>query len=555
MSKQVNRPLRKTPPPNPTTISAGKLTVARISSGIGVFMLSVAALAYLIQQDLSVLVLVCTIIGVGGITLWTVLAPGDLRTLIIGRQARFGSNSVLAAILVIGIVTISYVLASAFPVAADLTELHYYELKNDADKIVKNLDRPIIITAFYNASRLQDEAIDAPILNMFRDANPQKVKISIVDPDEQPLIAQKFGLNGAYAIYVSATDASGNADSNLTVPMRAPVAREQSIAEAIQALLAKGKYKVLFTIGHDELGTDIVKKEDAYGIRAGMENVGIVTDTLDLQTEAIPAGTSAVVMLGPQRDLSAVEVSQIKNYMDHGGKLLIMAKPAYVGAMQFMVSPDSPMVKYLWSDWGIRPQHDIVFDPSSFLQDPYRLLAAKVDSSIMSRDSAGSTQIRPLLTIAQSWELNQILPDGVTATPIIYSSDKSVGKTNVRQVATNPDDPANLTLQAGDLAGPLIMAAALENPQKNARLIVIGDSDWVFNDAVVQFDGDILWTNMIDWLTRYLSNIQVQPTAKQLPLIADTASLNLVAVITLAVLPGLVLLTGALVWWNRARRQ
>jgi hypothetical protein len=126
---------------------------------------------------------------------------------------------------------------------------------------------------------------------------------------------------------------------------------------------------------------------------------------------------------------------------------------------------------------------------------------------------------------------------------------------NVRKVAANPDDKANLTLEAGDLRGPLTMLVAAENKKNKARLIAMGESDWVYNDLITDFDGQYLWTNMIDWLTHYLTNITVNPVSEQLPLIVDSGSLNLVLIITLIVLPGLVLVAGGFVWWDRLRRQ
>jgi gliding motility-associatede transport system auxiliary component len=126
---------------------------------------------------------------------------------------------------------------------------------------------------------------------------------------------------------------------------------------------------------------------------------------------------------------------------------------------------------------------------------------------------------------------------------------------NIRTVATNLDNQNNPKPEAGDLKGPLVMMAAAENQATSARLIVIGDWQWTYNDAITLFDGQYLWTNMIDWLTQYLTNITVNPVIKQLPLTVDQQSLNIVTVITLVIMPGLVLVLGGFVWWSRLRRQ
>jgi hypothetical protein len=533
-----------------------RLALARIGSGVGGLALVVAVLALLVQHDITPLVLVSVVIGIIGIVVWTVLAPNDFRNLITRRQAFYGGGSIFTSILVIGIVAIVYALTVNSGVFADLTSVHYYSLTPDIRATVLSLTTPIQITAFYDRTRLTDQAADTPILRMFADVAPNRVKLVIADPDEQALLARNLGLVGSFGIYVSELNSQGQPDFQRTVQMQGSYAREAWIASAILQLQASGKYKVVFTTGHGEIGTDITLKEDAYGIRAGMEKVGILTGTVDLKSDPIPTGTTALVLLRPQSDLEQSEVNKIAEYMANGGRLLVMAKPAYIGAIQFMTSPNSPMAKYLWDTWGLRPQNDIVFDPKSYLENPYRLLAAYVlPHKITNRDETGTTQIRPLFTIAQSWEVAQTPPNNVRVTTLIASSDQSIGKVNLVKVASNPDNPDNLRVEAGDLKGPLPLMLTAENTATKAKLVVIGDSDWAYNDTVTTYDGQYLWTNTIDWLTQYLTNITVNPVVKQLPLIADQASLNLVAVITLALLPGLVLLTGGFVWWNRLRRQ
>src|SRR5437016_5025666 len=117
-----------------------RLLLARISSGIGALALVIMALIVLLQRDITGLALLSTVIGIAGIALWTVLAPDDFRTLISGRQARYGGNSIFTSILVIGIVAIVYTLTATSGLAADLTSVSYYSLKPDVQQLVKNLE-------------------------------------------------------------------------------------------------------------------------------------------------------------------------------------------------------------------------------------------------------------------------------------------------------------------------------------------------------------------------------------------------------------------------------
>ena len=543
-------------------------SIARISSGIGALALVVAIMAFLIQRDVTLIVLVSILISIGGIGLWSVLAPGDLRAMVSGRQALYGSNSIFVTILVIGIVAIIYGLSQGTGIAADFTSVGYYSPKPNTLPVLQRLDKPILITAFYASRALNLQAIDKPILQLFVDAAPDKIKLRIVDPDQQPLIANQFGLNAPYGLYVSQLDQNGQPDLNLTVQIPGDQAREQQIAEAILTLQARGKFKVLFTIGHNEIDTTSTATDGASGLRQGLESRGILTGTTDL-TQDIPVDTNAVVMLAPQRDFTQAEVDKIAKYTAGGGKLLVMAKPAFNGAITFMVAPTSPMSRYMLATWGLGPQNDIVYDPQSFLQSQYAILAARVSqvSPIVYKDTAGTTQVRPFLAIAQSWALTQTLtpdqttrpswvipqppPTGVEITPLMFSSDQSYGKTNLVKVSANPDQAVR---EAGDLAGPLLLAASAQNQQTGAQIIVIGEGDWCRNDSITQFDGSLLWTNMVNWLTRFDAAISVTPVFTQLPLRTDTISLNITLLITLVILPGLVLIAGAWMWWDRSRR-
>src|SRR5215213_5766841 len=112
--------------PERQPLMLNRISTARISSGIGAIALVVAILAFLLQRDVTPLVLLSALIAIFGIGLWTVLAPNDFKTLISGRQAYYGSNSILVTVLFAGIIAITYTFAAGSGVAADFTSVGYY---------------------------------------------------------------------------------------------------------------------------------------------------------------------------------------------------------------------------------------------------------------------------------------------------------------------------------------------------------------------------------------------------------------------------------------------
>lgn len=62
-----------------------RLSVARWSSAVGATALIVAAVALLAGGELSPLVVIAALIGMGGLSLWMTLAPEDFRSTLTGR--------------------------------------------------------------------------------------------------------------------------------------------------------------------------------------------------------------------------------------------------------------------------------------------------------------------------------------------------------------------------------------------------------------------------------------------------------------------------------------
>ena len=63
----------------PSRVAFDRLTVARASSGIGALAVVVAILAYLLQHDITPILLISALVGIGGLGVWIILAPDDLR--------------------------------------------------------------------------------------------------------------------------------------------------------------------------------------------------------------------------------------------------------------------------------------------------------------------------------------------------------------------------------------------------------------------------------------------------------------------------------------------
>ena len=143
----------------------------------------------------------------------------------------------------------------------------------------------------------------------------------------------------------------------------------------------------------------------------------------------------------------------------------------------------------------------------------------------------------------------------ITKTPktsvdeLFSSSQSSLATTNLSSPQVDPRDPHNKK-------GPLVLAAAgsYDTGKQNSqgRFVVIGSSIWASN-RFLGFNGNAdLAANAINWLCSDEDLISIRPKAPdERGLTMNQAQLTTVKVTSQFILPFIVIVAGALVWWKR----
>ncbi|MBO9631544.1 MAG: Gldg family protein [Chitinophagaceae bacterium] len=108
---------------------------------------------------------------------------------------------------------------------------------------------------------------------------------------------------------------------------------EQEILAAIKRLMEPEKIPaVRFVTGHNERSAfrsadaDLRKAATELGFRYSLINQGFDIDTLDLANQDIPARTSLLVLADPKTGMSSSETKKIREHIDAGGNILILAE-------------------------------------------------------------------------------------------------------------------------------------------------------------------------------------------------------------------------------------
>jgi hypothetical protein len=145
---------------------------------------------------------------------------------------------------------------------------------------------------------------------------------------------------------------------------------------------------------------------------------------------------------------------------------------------------------------------------------------------------------------------------GVTVQPLFKSNPNSWGETDLKNPEASYDEKK-------DLKGPLTLAVAVTKEVKpaagetkavEARMVVVGDSDFATNPYFGTQGNGNLFLNMVSWLGEEEDLISIRPKSPQdRRIILSQSQQSMIRLVVLFILPGCVLLAGIVVWSRRRK--
>ncbi|MBI5669162.1 MAG: GldG family protein [Chloroflexi bacterium] len=531
--------------------------------GGGAALLGIIGLLW--QGGLTPIIIGLLVAGAAGLGLWALLSPQEFVGFVTGRQARYGTVAVFGTLLLIGIVALTYIVLQRAVLTLDMTEGQRFTLSSESLGILRQVTQPIRITGFYSPRALQLREVDDQFFRLYEVATDGRITREYIDPDVNAAQRNAFGVTEDGSVFISYLNPDGT--PNLNTLMRVPIERgpepsnqERDLTGAIARLLAAGTLTVYFDTSNGALSPFDTSQQGLSAINDGMRANGVITSVLNVADLAqsgssIPANAAAIILARPTQDYTEAEVQLLGSYVKGGGALLILADPLF--NEDAFLRQDGALNRFLWDTFGIRARDAVAVenDPGASAQSPLDIISAAVftDTDIGARLNSDETPT--LFTVARALEVNDSPPPDVANGRVILTSQNSYGETNFRALA----ETNTYQFDAGqDIPGPLTTVAWANIQQTNGRVVLIGDSDFVTNGMVGTGGNGILFTDSIAWLTRFGERINFKPQAftTGLPMVfVSTQTLDLIAFITVILMPGLVLLTGLAVWLRRQRLQ
>ena len=457
------------------------------------------------------------------------------RNLIAGfvttRQGRYGVNTLVMVAAFVTILALVNFLSTSVNFRSDLTATNRFSLESQTRAILDELTEPVETFAFFTEDDLAADIAE----NLLREYSLRSDKFSyrMVDPETEPATASRFQIDQDGVVVFS----SGGRVTR-TVDLS-----EQAFTVTLLRASGRGLKTVCFLTGHGErsiIGTTnyglnlatVALERELYEVRDfGLQSSG-----------GVPTECAAVVVVGPDRDILDEESVLLRQYLGGGGNAL------------FAMGADAPETwTSILSLIGIVSGGGTVVDPASFARpDPATPLIQQEDYNpehpvtIPLVERSVSTFF-PLATQMAPASPEEQVP-GALVVPLIRTSKLSWLDADLVNPETASFD------QSTDLYGPIWIGTVAELPTVDgvSRIVGLGSSDFVGNQAFAQLGNGDLFVNAINWATGQESLITIRPklNAPRIFIITQR-QWSWILYSSVGVLPVLVSLVGAWTWWRR----
>jgi len=514
-------------------IATGLLASANVLIRLEMFRLEASQKATLdiaLQVSIGLLVI--------GLAAYAIMSPDTVRRFLTGRQARYGSNSLILTLAFLGILFVANYLVYNNPGLLgepwDLTADKSNTLAPETLDVLRRLPGNVTATAFYT-DNLDRTGAEEMFLRFKANSNG-RFDYRFVNPDLDPISAREAGVTGDGKILLQMGESKEIAS----------FATESELARTMIRLIDPRDRAVYFLQGHGEGGIDGFSGGDiSYSIAAStLESKNYAVGTVNLiATNKIPEDALALIVAGPLKPVSAQEVTLIKEFVENGGGLIVMQDPRFF--TEFGDARD-PLAEYLASDWGITLNDDIIIDLVN-TQNPFQAVSSQYNSHPITLNL--SDRFIVILPQARSVSVTAQI-ENVVPTPLISTTNQSWSETQLFAEEIPTFDPAT------DTQGPLNMAVAAENTETTARVVVIGNSLFANDDVFDAYGNGNLFINAVDWAAEQedLLYISTRPTTERVFRPPTQGRFLLLVLVAVIVIPGLVVFSGVSSWIARRRK-
>ncbi|MEE9369206.1 MAG: GldG family protein [Pontiella sp.] len=469
-------------------------------------------------------------------------------------------NSIAGVLLALVLVLMIGFVSMRNPIRINLSERSYYQLSEKTLNLLGELEHQVDVTVFFQ----EEHKLYQDIENLMEEYqyHSRNIHVEWIDPTRDRARTEKlanqyglteaqvvvFDIGGRSKVVRQADVAELKMEKRATVPTITAFKGEQAFSSAIHSLIQGETPVVYFLVGHGE------RRITDFDQMSGYSKVGtiVLRDNLEAKElmlsgeKKIPDDAAALVIAGPAKILSSVEVEMIEDYLNRNGRVMIMIDALKESGLEAMLRR-----------WGVALRQDIVVDPENTLHGsdvhirrynthPISMQMKSISQFILPRS------VEPLVDDSDHVSME----DRPTAVPLFFTSDKSWSETQVEESTAKFDE------NTGDKRGPFSLAVAVERGAtqemldvqiKPSRMVVFGDADFVSNGSMVGGNSD-LFMSALNWLLDREELMAIAPKPiEEVKLSLTRKQLSHMFWINVAGIPAIAMVLGFLVWLRRRK--
>lgn len=480
-----------------------------------------------------------------------------------GKRWLTGGNAALALALAAGLVVALNVLAARHPFRVDVSRSPFYALSAKTLEILSRLTVDVQVLVFLSS----EHGLYRDIRRLFKEyeyASP-RLRVEYIDPHRD--LARSKELVLQYDVTEPEVVVFAAEGRKKVVPVKeiaeydlAPMLSggpkvmtafrgEQVFSSAIQGLMQAKKPLVYFLAGHGERQIASYDPVLGYSIVArNLQRDNIEVQTLNLgESIGIPKGCDLLAVAGPTRRFSRAEMDTVKNYLDNSGAVLLLldaGKDAGLGD--------------LLEAWDIRLAED-------------RVVGLTLTGRELLVTHYGRHPITDRLAQARAATIfnspRSIQPRTGANAPAPQAADKprltvlaSCAEEGWSEMSPNQNPPQ---MDAGvDRPGPIAVAVAVEKglPRgmdvaiKPSRMVVVGDSSFVANGALLAGYTPDFFMNAVNWLLERTDNLPIPvKTPGRVNIVMSRQQFQIAFGVIVVGIPAAMAAVGLFVWLRRRK--
>lgn len=362
--------------------------------------------------------------------------------------AKGGSYALAVTAVVLAILIAVNILASVLPTALtklDISSTKLYSITSSTKVVVNNLEKDVTIYWVVQSDK-EDEVIEN-LLGKYESLSSH-ITVTKKNPDVYPTFTAQYTDEdvpnnslivecGEKSRYISYNDIYLTDVDYTTYSYVYSFDGEGAITSAIDYVISDELPKLYLLDGHGE-----AELPSEFQTQIEKENMDLESFSL-LNTDEIPEDADALLIYAPESDISDEEATLLEDYLEAGGKLLVIAGPTENGTLTNLYS--------VLESYGVEAADGLVVDTDRehyAFQQPYILLPDVQSNDIT--DPLIKAKYYAIFPLAQGLTIM-----GSSATALLTTSDEAFSKAAGFQLDTYEKED-------GDTDGPFAVAVSVD---------------------------------------------------------------------------------------------